>query len=135
MIHVHRAFAARPTSRIATVAIILAVGSQPVLAQPAQTVTPAHLMPRLTALAHDSMEGRGAGTPGGVRGRAFLESEARAIGLQPVGDAFQVPVRVRARPGADTLGANVIARLPGRRADGPVIVLSAHHDHLGVRGD
>jgi uncharacterized iron-regulated protein len=100
-----------------------------------RTVRPEQLMPRLHALAHDSMEGRGAGTPGGARGRAYLEAEARAIGLQPIGAGFQVPVRVRARPGADSIGANVIARLPGRRAGGPVLVLSAHHDHLGVRGD
>jgi hypothetical protein len=99
------------------------------------TVPAGPLMRRLHALAHDSMEGRGAGTPGGARGRAFLEAELRAIGVEPAGDTYQVPVRVRARPGADSLGANVVARLPGRRGTGPVLVLSAHHDHLGVRGD
>lgn len=93
------------------------------------------LLKRLTALAHDSMEGRGAGTPGGARGRAYIEQELRSIGVAPIGDAYQTPVRVRARPGADTLGANVVARVPGRLRGGPVIVMSAHHDHLGVRGD
>jgi hypothetical protein len=97
------------------------------------------LMRRLGALAHDSMEGRGAGTAGGARGRRFLESELRAIGAQPIGQGvaggYQHPVRVRARPGADTLGANIIARIPGRRGAGPVIVISAHHDHLGIRND
>jgi Zn-dependent M28 family amino/carboxypeptidase len=92
-------------------------------------------MPRLRALAHDSMEGRGAGTPGGARGRAYIERELRAMGVAPAGDAYQVPVRVRARPGADSLGANVVARIAGRRAGGPVLVLSAHHDHLGIRND
>ncbi len=93
------------------------------------------LMARLHALAHDSMEGRGAGTPGGLRGRNYIEAQLRAIGVSPAGATYQVPVRVRARPGADSLGANVVARLPGRRGGGPVIVLSAHHDHLGIRGD
>jgi len=106
-----------------------------VVAQPAHTVTPDRLMPRLQALAHDSMEGRGAGTPGGARGRAFIQAELRAMGAAPAGDTHEVPVRVRARPGADTLGANIVARIPGRRRGGPVLVLSAHHDHLGVRGD
>jgi len=93
------------------------------------------LLKRLTALAHDSMEGRGAGTPGGARGRAYIERELRSLGVAPIGVSYQVPVRVRARPGSDTLGANVVARVPGRLGSGPVIVLSAHHDHLGVRGD
>jgi Zn-dependent M28 family amino/carboxypeptidase len=106
----------------------------------ARPIAPDRLMPRLHALAHDSMEGRGAGTPGGVRGRAYIEAELRAMGVAPAGDAYQVPVRVRARPGADSLGANVVARIPGRasasgRSDAPVLVLSAHHDHLGIRND
>ena len=101
----------------------------------ARGISPERLMPRLRALAHDSMEGRGAGTPGGARGRAYLERELRAMGVTPAGASYQVPVRVRARPGADSLGANVVARIPGRRRGGPVLVLSAHHDHLGVRGD
>jgi Zn-dependent M28 family amino/carboxypeptidase len=93
------------------------------------------LLRRLTALAHDSMEGRGAGTPGGARGRAYIERELRALGVSAAAATYQIPVRVRARPGADTMGANVVARVPGKRAGGPVIVLSAHHDHLGIRGD
>ena len=104
---------------------------------PATAAAPlaAELMRRLGALAHDSMEGRGAGTPGGARGRAYIESELRALGIAPAGATYQVPVRVRARPGADTLGANVVARVPGTLGRGPVIVVSAHHDHLGIRND
>jgi len=98
-------------------------------------ISPDRLMPRLHALAHDSMEGRGAGTPGGARGRAYIERELRAMGVAPAGEAYQVPVRVRARPGADSLGANVVAMIPGRAPGGPVLVLSAHHDHLGIRND
>lgn len=98
-------------------------------------IGPDRLMPRLQALAHDSMEGRGAGTPGGVRGRAFIEAELRAMGVAPAGATYQVPVRVRARPGADSLGANVVAIIPGRVPGGPVLVLTAHHDHLGIRND
>ena len=101
----------------------------------ASAIDTAVLMRRLTALAHDSMEGRGAGTPGGKRGRDYLERELRALGVAPAGATYQLPVRVRARPGADTLGANVVAIIPGRRGGGPVLVLSAHHDHLGIRND
>ncbi len=93
------------------------------------------LMVRLGALAHDSMEGRGAGTPGGKRGRRYIERELRALNVAPAYATYESPVRVRARPGADSLGANVAARIPGRKGSGPVMVLSAHHDHLGVRND
>jgi hypothetical protein len=106
-----------------------------VLPNAERTALGEQLLRRLTALAHDSMEGRGAGTAGGARGRAYIERELRALGVAPAAATYQIPVRVRARPGADTLGANVVARVPGRRAGGPVIVMSAHHDHLGIRGD
>ncbi len=117
------------------VAAFLAAPLHAQVAAPADPIAET-LMRRLTALAHDSMEGRGAGTPGGARGRAYIEQELRAMGVAPAGAQYQVPVRVRARPGADTLGANVVARIPGTRGgNGPVLVLSAHHDHLGIRND
>ncbi len=124
-------------TRCAAVAMCLLFVGVPVHAQAQSSADSLgeQLMRRLTALAHDSMEGRGAGTPGGVRGRAYIEGELRALGIAPIGASYQVPVRVRARPGADTLGANVIARVPGRLGGGPVMVVSAHHDHLGIRGD
>jgi len=124
-------------ARAAAIAVWLAFASLPAHAQtsPAADALGTQLLKRLTALAHDSMEGRGAGTPGGARGRAYIEQELRALGVAPFGASYQVPVRVRARPGADTLGANVVARVPGRLGTGPALVLSAHHDHLGVRGD
>lgn len=109
-----------------------AADSQLAVASAIDTVV---LMRRLSALAHDSMEGRGAGTPGGKRGRDYLERELRAIGIAAAGPTYQLPVRVRARPGADTIGANVAAIIPGRRTGGPVLVISAHHDHLGIRND
>lgn len=100
-----------------------------------EAVNVERLMRRLGALAHDSMEGRGAGTAGGARGRRYIENELRALNLAPAYATYQSPVRVRARPGADSLGANVAARIPGRKGGGPIMVLSAHHDHLGVRND
>jgi hypothetical protein len=96
-------------------------------------VTTARIMQRLGALAADSMEGRRAGTPGSVRARAYLVAELSAMGAKPMGSGFVVPVTLRARAGSDTAGANIVARIPGRNANGPVLVLSAHYDHLGVR--
>jgi hypothetical protein len=96
-------------------------------------VTTARIMQRLGALAADSMEGRRAGTAGSVRARAYLMAELSAMGAKPIGSGFVVPVTLRPRPGSDTAGANIVARIPGKNSSGPVLVLSAHYDHLGVR--
>lgn len=103
----------------------------------ADAVDTAVLMRRLTALAHDSMQGRGAGTPGGARARQWIEGELRRIGVSPAGLGYQLPVRVRPRPGGDSMGANIAALVRGASptANGPVLVVSAHYDHLGMRGD
>jgi Peptidase family M28 len=92
------------------------------------------LMRRLSALAADSMEGRRAGSPGGARARAWIIRELQAMGVQPLGARFEMPFALRMRtPGPDSVGTNIIARIPGTRGTGKALVLSAHYDHLGVR--
>jgi len=93
------------------------------------------LMARLSALSADSMEGRRAGTPGAQRARRWIIRELTAIGAKPVGDSYEQFVKLPARAGMDTSGANILARIPGKRAGGAVIVVGAHYDHLGVRND
>lgn len=93
----------------------------------------AQLMARLSALSADSMEGRRAGTPGAARARRWLIGELTAIGAKPAGASYEQPVKLPPRAGSDTISANVVARIPGRNPNGPVMVLSAHYDHLGVR--
>ncbi len=91
------------------------------------------IMSRLSALSADSMEGRQAGTVGGKRARAWIVKELQTIGVKPYGDSYEHKVNLIPRPGADSVAANIIAIIPGKRSDGPVLVLSAHYDHLGVR--
>lgn len=93
----------------------------------------ARLMARLSALSADSMEGRRAGTLGSLRARRWIIAELTAIGAKPVGATFEQAVTLPARAGSDTAGANIVARISGTRRGGPVIVMSAHYDHLGVR--
>ena len=92
------------------------------------------LMARISALSADSMEGRLAGSPGGVRARKWIERELQSIGVPPLGASYEQRVVLGKHDGADTLGANIIARIAGKHSSAPVIVLSAHYDHLGVRG-
>jgi len=92
------------------------------------------LIMRLSALAADSMEGRRAGSVGSRRARAWIEHELAAVGALPVGASYAHPVKLSPRGGStDTIGANIVARIPGRTPGGKTIVISAHYDHLGMR--
>ena len=106
----------------------------------------------LSALAHDSMEGRKTGTPGAARAAAFIAAEMKAIGLSPAGDSgyFQkVPFRDDGRRlrlldniGAlDTvpaeqrrISANVIGMIAGTDPvlKDQVVMIAAHYDHEGI---
>ena len=52
----------------------------------AAAITAADLRTRLGIFADDSMMGRGAGTPGNVKGTDYLAAEARRLGLTPAGE-------------------------------------------------
>lgn len=95
----------------------------------------AKIMRRIATLSADSMEGRRAGGPGAAKARAWIISELTAMGAKPVVNGrFEAPFTIRLRQaGTDTLGANIVARIPGKNPNGPVLVISAHYDHLGVR--
>ena len=109
----------------------------------------------LTALAHDSMEGRMTASPGAARAARFIAAEFRAVGLEPAGDSadwFQrVPLARReggrgftliSSAAGDTFPAdrrvndvNVAGMLRGSdpALRDEVIVVGAHFDHVGIR--
>jgi hypothetical protein len=84
-------------------------------------------------LASDELRGRGPATPGDVAARAFIAERFACLGLAPgMGESFEQPFS--APDGLAT--ANVVGSVPGgdpALAD-EVIVVGAHHDHLGERG-
>ena len=64
-----------------------------------------------------------------ARVRAYVVAELTALGLTPqvqevtgIGTRYQVAGRV----------ANVLARLPGKRAGGPAVLIAAHYDGVGA---
>ena len=65
-----------------------------------EAITADDAMTRLYIFADDSMMGRRAGEPGGLKGTAYIEREVRRLGLTPAGDSgtfFQaVPLVTRA---------------------------------------
>ena len=75
------------------VAAFTAASARPLAAQ--RPTTPAAARRILSALADDSMEGRGTGTRGAQRAAAFIAGEMKRAGLEPMGDSgyFQrVPI-------------------------------------------
>jgi peptidase M28-like protein len=57
-------------------------------------ISPADLRNRISIFADDSMQGRRTGTPGNVKGNAYIVSELRRLGLKPAGDTGSYLQRV-----------------------------------------
>lgn len=96
----------------------------------------------LKILSADDMQGRRTGTEGSAKARDFLIAELKALGLKPVAEAYgqSFVFTVKRRNGDEQAmsGTNVIAMIKGTASDAegaPALVLSAHYDHLGVRGE
>jgi len=103
---------------------------------PRDPLTAAALREVVEALASPACEGRGAGTPGDARARSIVEARMRDAGLSPVGGAWQHPFRFEGDEGDAVQTANVVGVLHGRDPTlaREVLVVGAHHDHLGRDG-
>ena len=137
--------------------------SAPVSSPPTSTaaITESDVRRLLTALADDSLEGRGTGTRGSAKAARLIANEMRAAGLEPAGDSgyFQrVPIAVvmrtmrdgSTREGLDLfssfaaldtvpvaqrrMAVNVVGVLRGTDPvlKDSVILIDAHYDHLGI---
>ncbi len=83
-----------------------------------------------TYLASPDLEGRKAGSPGGAKAAAYLESECRRLGLKPAGKGGGYLF-----PFGDEGMKNVIAVRPGTDPGGEWVAIAAHYDHLGMKDD
>ena len=110
----------------------------------------------LTALAHDSMQGRRSGTESAAQAARFIAEQMEEIGLTPAGDsayhqwvhAARVEMNGRRRnmvmpdaaaldtfPEADRIyDANVVGMIAGSDPElrDEAIVVGAHFDHIGI---
>jgi peptidase M28-like protein len=91
-------------------------------------------------LAGDALNGRGSGTRDEWIAASYVAAHMRRLGLEPSGDdggyVQQVPLKRKesiSQP-VRTYTWNAVGRLPGRSGK-RIILLSAHIDHLGSRGD
>ena len=93
---------------------------------------PTALAAEIEFLASDEMRGRAPGSPEDAVVRAHIAERFATFGLTAPGGSFEQPFT----DSDDQETANVVGYLPGsdpQRA-GDLIVLGAHHDHLGVDG-
>ena len=111
----------------------------------ATNVDVGQLVEDVRRLSAPDMEGRRTGTEGNARARAYIVQRLRDEGAAPLGGGYEHPFDFRHtsvkalwrrdRPlRMDMHGTNVLALIPGS-APGPALVVSAHYDHLGIRGD
>jgi Zn-dependent M28 family amino/carboxypeptidase len=88
----------------------------------------------LTALAHDSLEGRQTGTAGAERARNFIVRAFEERGIAPLNGQRLRSFEFSGRGGSTPqTGANVLAVVPGTVTPNRYFVVTAHYDHLGVR--
>jgi len=100
--------------------------------RPVASLAAARLLAHVTALAHDSMAGRGSGTPDEVRAATYIRNEFSRHGLKAFsGDFwFQPFTLLNVASSQNVVG---VLRGEGTLRDEWVIV-GAHYDHVGVRG-
>lgn len=84
------------------------------------------------ALSADDMRGRFPGTPESERARAHIAGRLRAAGAKPFGASFEQPFRWTAKAG-ERSGVNLVGYIEGADKTGPVLVITAHYDHIGVQ--
>ncbi|HZL71244.1 MAG TPA: hypothetical protein VFC86_02190, partial [Planctomycetota bacterium] len=92
----------------------------------------------LTHLASDELEGRCAGFPGNDKATEFIAARFRESGLAPAGDpgpdgkaTFYQHFKIRR---GELTTRNCAGILKGSELPDEYVVLGAHHDHVGRKG-
>jgi Zn-dependent M28 family amino/carboxypeptidase len=83
---------------------------------------PAALKAQVAVLADPALDGRAPGSEGDKAARAAITARFEALGLHPIEQRFDAGRHAT---------ANILATLPGSDPDAGIIVVGAHHDHLG----
>lgn len=107
--------------------------------QTAQAVVPAGLdsvqiINDLQFLSSRECEGRRPGTKGHQLALDYVLTRMRATGLDSMGGSLIQTFTGRSLKGY-TEGRNVVGWVKGKTYPGKYIILTAHYDHLGLRGD
>lgn len=107
--------------------------SQPTLEQ----IDTEKLISDIEYLSSDELEGRKTGTEGNRLAQEFITARFTALGLQPLQNSYeQIFEHVNSRSGEEFENAvNLIGKIEGTSKSDKYIVITAHYDHLGIRGE
>jgi Zn-dependent M28 family amino/carboxypeptidase len=131
----------RFVANLMSIALATLLATTAPAAQPARQPNAQDLMEAVKVLAAPDLEGRRTATPGNAKARAWIVEQFATAKLTPVDGSFEVPFRFN-RNKVETKGVNIVGTCRGsgagqRPVEGPtvapVMVVSAHYDHLGVR--
>jgi hypothetical protein len=89
--------------------------------------TPDGALALLTALAHDSLEGRRAGSRGANKAAALIAAQMARVGLEPAGDSGYYQ-----RLAGGTVNVVGLVRGSETAQRDEHVIVGAHYDHLGV---
>ncbi len=98
-----------------------------------KTLDASRLLEDVRVLSGDAMEGRGAGTKGGLLARAYVVRRFADLGLKPFWSTYEQQFDLPARGGRGRKGANVVGYVEGRSRPERLVFVTAHYDHLGTR--
>lgn len=102
--------------------------------QPRAPFTAEELLADVQTLVSAEFEGRRTGSPGNAKTRGWVLDRFREAGLAPLAGNFQMPFRFT-RNTVSMEGVNIAGLCRGSSvSDRRAIVITAHYDHLGVRG-
>ncbi|MES2760088.1 MAG: M20/M25/M40 family metallo-hydrolase [Pseudomonadota bacterium] len=94
----------------------------------------ARLVDDLRTLSAEEFAGRRTGTEGSQKAQAFLQGRFAALGLKPFGAAYAKPFSFTANKTVYPSAVNYIGYIAGSARPERFIVVSAHYDHLGMKG-
>ena len=94
----------------------------------------AALIRNLRILSTDSMQGRRTAMPGNLMAAKYILSQFKKSGINPLNDEYEVPFQFQSR-GETQSGVNLVGVIPGAVISDQYIVISAHYDHVGARGE
>ncbi|HUE96525.1 MAG TPA: M28 family peptidase [Longimicrobiaceae bacterium] len=123
-----------------TVLTATACSAQVTDPQPRSTdlaVDSARLVEHVRFLAAPEREGRATGSPGNAAAREYVAEAFREVGLTPVAGEWlhAFGPGFGPSPGAAAAGINLLGLVRGREQPDRFIVVTAHYDHLGQRGN
>lgn len=90
------------------------------------------LLKRLEILSSDRFEGRQTGEKGNDLARTFIIEEFQDINVKGLNDIYEHPFSFESR-GKGIDAKNILVEVKGTKFSDKYIVISAHHDHLGIR--